>query len=357
MTVAPSIPIFDGHNDALLRMGEDDFSFLDWNAFGGLDLPRAQSGGFAGGFFAVYVHTKGLVLPRNPDSAMKMLTSALSNVAEPDQLPDLDYARAEALAMMARLFRLEWDSGGRLKVVRTAAELKLALQTGVMAAVLHLEGAEPIDTNLDALEVFYQAGMRSLGIVHSRPNAFAHGVPIEFNRSPDTGPGLTDAGRELVKACNRLRIMVDLSHLNEKGFWEVAELSNAPLVATHSCAHALCASTRNLTDEQIRSIGESGGMIGLNFHVGFLRDDGAIDADTPLEVAVQHIAHMVNMAGIDCVGLGSDYDYIVPPKGIKTAAELSNLVEALRDAGFNGEELEKLLYRNWIRVLRETWGE
>jgi membrane dipeptidase len=258
--------------------------------------------------------------------------------------------------MMAALFRLERESDGAIRVVRTAAALERAVAEGVLAAILHLEGAEPIDTGLDALEVFYQAGLRSLGIVHSRPNAFAHGVPIGFNRSPDTGPGLTGAGRELVHACNRLRIMIDLSHLNEKGFWEVAELSNAPLVATHSCAHALSPSTRNLTDEQIRAIGQTHGMIGLNFHTSFLRDDGAVDADTPLSVAVQHITHMVEIAGIDCIGLGSDYDYIVAPREIATVEDLPNLVEALRAAGLEGEDLEKLLYRNWIRVLKETWG-
>jgi membrane dipeptidase len=258
--------------------------------------------------------------------------------------------------MVASLFRLERESGGQVCVVRTAAEMEQAIESDVLAAILHFEGAEPIDPDLDALEVFYQAGMRSLGLVHSRPNAFAHGVPIAFGRSPDTGPGLTDAGRELVKACNRLRIMIDLSHLNEKGFWEVAELSDAPLVATHSCAHAICASTRNLTDEQIKAVGETHGMIGLNFQTSFLRPDGKVDADTPLSVPVQHIRHMVDIAGIDCVGIGADYDYIVAPAEIATAADLPNLVEALRAAGFEGEDLEKLLYRNWLRVLRETWG-
>jgi membrane dipeptidase len=355
VTTPAPLPIIDGHNDALLRMHSDHYSFLRRNQIGGLDLPRSRDGGLAGGFFAVYVRGKGLILPSDPEAAIKQVMAALSAEAEPD-LPDLEYSRAEALAMMAGLFRLEAESAGAITVVRTADELERAIAGGVLAAILHLEGAEPIDPNLDALEVFYQAGMRSLGLVHSRANAFAHGVPIGFNQSPDTGPGLTEAGRELVRACNRLRILIDLSHLNEKGFWEVAALSNAPLVATHSCAHALSASTRNLTDEQIRAVGETRGMIGLNFHTSFLRAEGAVEADTPLAVAVRHITHMVDLAGIDCVGLGSDYDYIVAPREIATVADLPNLVHALRDAGFVGEALEKLLYRNWARVLRETWG-
>jgi membrane dipeptidase len=355
MTNAAPLPIIDGHNDTLLRMRLDGLSFLERNDFGGLDLPRARQGGFAGGFFAVYVRAKGLHLPRDPVAAIKEVQAALSATAEPE-LPDLAYSQNEALAMMASLFRLERDSGGAVRVVRTAAELEQCIHANVLAAILHFEGAEPIDPGLDALEVFYQAGMRSLGLVHSRPNAFAHGVPIGFGRSPDTGPGLTDAGRDLVKACNRLRIMIDLSHLNEKGFWEAAEISDAPLVATHSCAHAICACTRNLTDEQIRAVGQTRGMIGLNFQTSFLRPDGQVSADTPLSVPVQHIAHMVDIAGIDCVGIGADYDYIVAPREIATAADLPNLVDALRAAGFQGEDLDKLLYRNWIRVLREAWG-
>lgn len=348
--------VFDGHNDALLRIQDIGFSFLDRNTFGGFDLPRATDGGIVGSFFAVYVRAKGFELPADPEDAIKMTVQAFSIEGDPPELPDLDYSRAQALRMMADLFRLERESTGRLKVVRTADDLERAIAEGVHAAVLHIEGAEPIDPELNALEVFYHAGLRSLGIVHSRPNIFGHGVPLNFPSSPDTGPGLTDAGKELVRACNRLRIMIDLSHLNEKGFWEVAELSDAPLVATHSCAHALSASPRNLTNDQLKAIGHTGGMVGLNFHVGFLREDGAIDSDTPLEVAVRHIDHMVDMAGIDCVGMGSDYDYIIAPKAIGTAADLPNLVAALRTHGYKGDDLEKLLYKNWVRVLRTTWG-
>ncbi len=136
---------------------------------------------------------------------------------------------------------------------------------------------EAIDTRLEALDVFHAAGLRSLGPVWSRPNAFAHGVPFDFPRGPDTGPGLTAAGKRLVQACNRLGVLVDLSHLNEAGFWDVARISDAPLVATHSCAWALASSPRNLTDAQLDAIRASGGIVGINFHKGFLRADG--DAD------------------------------------------------------------------------------
>ncbi len=190
-------------------------------------------------------------------------------------LPALDpvFAQKYTLAMVARLFRLERESQGQVKVVRTADELEDCLQKGILAIVLHFEGAEALDRALDALEVFYQAGLRSLGLVWSRPNDFGYGVPFRFPHTPDIGPGLTEAGKRLVQECNRLGILLDLAHLNERGFWDVARLSDAPLVVTHSAAYALCPSTRNLTDRQLETIKASGGIVGLNFDVADLRED------------------------------------------------------------------------------------
>src|ERR687885_810159 len=121
--------------------------------------------------------------------------------------------------------------------------------------VLHIEGAEAIDPELEALELWYAAGLRSLGPVWSRPNAFGEGVPFAFPASPDTGPGLTRAGKALVRRCAELGIAVDLSHLNEAGFWDVARLDQGPLIASHSGAHALAAASRNLTDAQLDAVG------------------------------------------------------------------------------------------------------
>ena len=135
-------------------------------------------------------------------------------------------------------------------------------------------GSQAIDADLNALEVFYQAGLRSLGIVWFGPMRSRMACHSSSHIHPDLGPGLTDAGRELVHACNRMGILLDLSHLNEQGFWDVAALSEKPLVATHSNAHALSPSTRNLTDKQLDAIRESEGMVGLNFSVHDLRDDG-----------------------------------------------------------------------------------
>jgi membrane dipeptidase len=269
----------------------------------------------------------------------------------------IDHGRAQsaAIAMMAPLYRLERESAGRLTVARTVDDLARCIQTGTLGAILHLEGAEPIDPELDALEVFYQAGLRSLGLVWSRPNAFGHGVPFAFPRSPDTGPGLTDAGRDLVRACNRLGIMLDLSHLNERGFWDMARLSEAPLVATHSNAHALCPVTRNLTDAQLNAIRESDGMVGVAFDVSMLRADGSRDPDTGLGDIVRHIDYLVGRLGIDGVGFGSDFDGTTVPRELGDVAGLPRLLATLREHGYDETSTRKLAHENWLRVLEKTW--
>ena len=266
------------------------------------------------------------------------------------------YSQGVVLRQMADLFKLQAASDGQVKVVRRADELQSCIDAGIFAAILHFEGAEAIDEDLNALEVYYQAGMRSLGIVWSRPTIFAHGVPIAFPSTPDIGPGLTEAGARLVKRCNELGIMIDLSHMNEAGFWDVAALSDAPLVATHSNVHALCQISRNLTDKQLDAIKASDGMVGLNFATGFLNEDGAWDSDRPLDVMVRHLDYLVERLGETRVGLGSDYDGARVPDAVGDVLKLPNLIAALQAAGYNDELLHKLSHQNWVRVLRQTWG-
>ncbi len=340
--------VFDGHNDVLLRLGRPDGggpgAFFERGDRGHLDLPRAREGGFGGGFFSVWIPS-----PREqtPERTPRKLPPAL----------DTAYALRQSVAATAMLFRIEDRSDGKFRVVRSAAELQRCLDEEVMPAVLHFEGADAIDTDLDTLHVLYRAGLRSLGLVWGRPNAFAEGVAVHFQRSPDTGPGLTEAGRNLVRACNNLRIMIDVSHLNERGFWEVAALTDAPLVATHSNAYALCASTRNLTDPQLDAITASDGMVGLNFAVNFLREDATRNASTPLEVMVRHIDYLVERVGIDRVGFGSDFDGVLISQEIGDVSGLPKLMSALQDRGYDDGALRKLAHENWIRVLRKTWGE
>src|SRR5258708_12142267 len=124
--------------------------------------------------------------------------------------------------MASILLRLARERSGRFRICRTVEDIRHCMQAGVLAAVLHIEGAEAIDPEFETLDVLHQAGLRSLGPVWSRSNAFGHGVPFRCPSSPDTGPGLTDLGKDLIRACNRLHILIDLSHLNERGVWDVA---------------------------------------------------------------------------------------------------------------------------------------
>lgn len=363
MTGDQALPILDGHNDTLLQLylAERGLErpFLHRTDAGHIDLPRAREGGLGGGFFAVFVppgSVHGSTVTITPiDFDVTVTTDGYA--VRPFPAIDPVYAQRATLAMVARLFRLEEQAAGQIRVVRTTEALVAALRTGVLAVILHFEGAEAIDPDLDALDVFYQAGLRSLGPVWSRPNAFGHGVPFRYPASPDTGPGLTTAGRALVRACNRLGILLDLSHLNEQGFWDVAALSEAPLVATHSAAHALCPSTRNLTDRQLDAIKESDGLVGMNFEVSALRADGYDEPNTPLDILVRQVDYLVERLGIERVGFGSDFDGATMPRAIGDVAGLPRLMAALRGHGYDEDALRKLAQENWLRILRQTWRQ
>jgi membrane dipeptidase len=319
--------ILDGHNDLVLRTwrGEEPKH---------IDLSTAAEADFAGGFFALYVPSPQ---PKEPRTAHYSLPLA-------DPIPTEEAARVAA------------------ELYETLRSLPVEIATSVddfrpgrVTAIVHLEGADPLAPDLSDLEDWYERGLRSLGLVWSRGNAFAEGVPFRFPASPDTGPGLTAAGKALVRRCNELGMLVDLSHLNEAGFWDVARLSTAPLVATHSNAHALCASTRNLTDAQLDAIGASGGVVGINFAVSFLREDGGQDRTTPLSEIVRHAAYVAERIGVDHIAFGSDFEGAVVPDALGGTAGLPQLVDAFRAAGFEDEAVEKITHRNWLRVLGETW--
>jgi membrane dipeptidase len=341
--------VFDGHNDALGQLqkaGDPAERFVTGLPDRHLDLPRARAGGLAGGLFAVNP-------PSPPGEVIAEEFSWELSYAEPVEHGE---AAAFALGAIGRAHALAAASDGAIAIVTDAAGLDRCRADGTLAMVLHLEGAEPIDPELAALDAWHAAGVRSLGLVWSRPSAFGHGVPFRFPASPDTGPGLTAAGRALVRRCAQLRILVDVSHLNAAGFADVARLAVAPIVASHCACHALCAASRNLTDEQLREIGRSGGLVGVVFAVPFLRDDGHDDPDTPLSTLVAHIRHAADVAGLDHVALGSDFDGATMPAQIGDVAGLPRLMQALRDGGFSAAEVDQIAWGNWRRVLGQVWG-
>ena len=347
-------PVFDGHNDFLLRLlrnpANREAIWLTGEGKGHLDLPRMKAGGFAGGFFAVYIPS-----PKAHDAPD--YEALMNNPPYDLPLPDLIGDAAAQPVAMAMVGHLMWmERTGALAICRSTADIRAAMAAGKIAAILHMEGAEAIGGDLDALHVWHAAGLRSLGPVWSRPTVFGHGVPFRFPGEPDTGPGLTEAGKRLVAECNALKIMLDLSHLNEAGFNDVAALSDAPLVATHSNAHAVTRSTRNLTDRQLRMIADSKGMVGLNYATSFLREDGKQSADIGWEPVLRHMDHLLSVLGEDHLGLGSDFDGATIPQGIGDVAGLPNLLEAFRAHGYGEALIEKLAWKNWLAVLDRTWG-
>src|SRR6266700_7943064 len=362
-----SLQILDGHNDVVSKLLEAERAavrsapadgahergrrFFERGDIGHIDLPRALEGGFAGGLFSIYVSADPQAAP--PAGPYKGDVDG-----EPVTFPrplELGYAQRTSLAQMGLLYRLQRESQQQLRIVRTLEELNQSLRDLAVAAVVHFEGAEAIDPRLEMLEVFYAAGLRSVGPVWSRPNDFGEGVPYLFPHSPDTGPGLTDPGKALVRACNELGIVVDVSHINEKGFWDIAALSGAPLVATHSNAHALTPSPRNLTDRQLDAIKESHGIVGVNFYVGFLREDGGDDPATPISRIVEHVQYLTDRIGVEHVGFGADLDGARIPDEVHDVAGLPRVVAALQVAGFDEAALRKLSHENWLRVLGATW--
>lgn len=345
------IPFFDGHNDLLLKMtlrGVTAEEVRDGHGKGQIDMPRARAGGLGGGFFALFVPTPGA--PGLNMAAMRQESYDLPLPPELDQPTAMEGVR-QGIAHFNRLAEL-----GVITPCTTAAALEVALHGPTLAAILHMEGAEAIGPELAELDELYAAGLRSIGPVWSRSTIFGHGVPFRFPSTSDIGPGLTEAGKALVQECNRRRIMIDLSHLNMAGLRDVAAISDAPLVATHSNAHAVTPSARCLTDDELRLIAETGGVVGINYGTCFLRPDGRFISDCPVDDVLRHLDHLLSIMGEDGVAFGSDFDGAILPDWMKDVSGLAPLRDALVAHGLDEALMEKLLWRNWMRVLKETWG-
>jgi len=350
----PAIPILDGHNDTLTRVFVDDGggieAFLGDSEVGHLDLTRARRGGLAAGFFALFIRSKDSTpdseTDRDPSGGWTSTPPAIAH----------DWAAAETTRLLDCLDDLLDAATEDLLLCRNLDDVQTAITGKPLGIILHLEGCEMISPDLRELDMLISRGVRSLGPVWSRPNCFGTGIRFGWPSSNDIGPGLTEAGKSLVRACNERHVLIDLSHLNYRGFLDVAEISTAPLVATHCGCHALAESARNLTDAQLRIIADSGGLVGCNFFTGDLRGDGKFDSDMPLTRMVEHIDHLVATMGIEHVALGSDFDGADMCEEMRDVSCLPNLLTMLDERGWSGESLQQLCHGNWIRVLDATWS-
>ena len=304
---------YDSHMDTpseLLRglqLGEDGAHQVD--------LPKLKRGGVDGAFFALYTPAEYA-----PDQATRY---ALQMLAAAQDAVD---AFPESLALAT-----------------SSADAALNRQQGRISVFLGMENASPIQESLPLLRLFHRLGVRYVTLTHNGDNAVADSA-AEGSR----WGGLSPFGREVVLEMNRLGMLVDLSHASDATFWDCLRLSKAPIVATHSCCRALCGHRRNLTDEMLKALGEQDGYVGINFYPFFLSER----PDPGVREIADHIDHAVALAGLDHVGIGSDYDGIeVTPVGMEDVSKMGVLQEELLRRGYAAADIDQIMGGNLLAVL------
>ncbi len=274
-----------------------------------------------------------------------------------------------ALGQIARLYT-EAEQSKRCVVCRTHEEISRALDSKKIGFLITMEGVEPLGDDLDLLRVFYELGVRAIGLTHARTNAAGHGGI--FAASGSSPEGLTPFGRDLVRECEKLGVIVDLAHINPAGFKEIVDLTTKPLIVSHTNSRKFYDVERNISDEQIKMIGQRRGVIGVNSVLVSPKQE-----TSTLDCYVDHIQHMASLIGIDCVGIGFDFFEFIyrqwPESKKKWMAEklttphfipdltnhshARNLTRKLIERGFSDDDIEKLLRGNWLRVPHEHPGE
>jgi membrane dipeptidase len=290
------------------------------NLLGHVDLPRMRDGGVAGQFFSFWT------MPYPERGCGRSVA---------DQLDALDQAMAK--------------HPGELAWTRTGAEVRAAKAAGRIAALGGIEGGQALEGQLDAIEAFARRGVRYLGLLHFSANAI--GRPAR-GRGEDPHEGLTGFGRDVVRECERCGVIVDLAHINRRGFFDALALATVPPIVSHTGVLGVHRHWRNIDDEQLRAVADKGGCVGVIFARRFL-------GGASIEAVVDHLLHILDVAGEDVAALGSDFDgFVVPPEGLEDVAALPNLTVALSRRGITTPVLEKILGGNVLRVLDSVpaWG-
>ncbi|MGI8655592.1 MAG: membrane dipeptidase [Pyrinomonadaceae bacterium] len=359
MKLHRSAIIVDGHNDIPTIMVDDDYDIATPSAGKyHTDLARMKQGGMTGEFFSIYVDGK---YAKEGGAARRAM-----------DLIDVVYRAAERYP-------------DRLMIATSAADIRRAKRDGKIAALMGIEGGHAIENSLSALRDFYRLGVRYMTLTHNNTNDWA-----DSSRDKPLHNGLTDFGKEVVREMNRLGMLVDVSHVSDKTMSDVLDVSTAPVIASHSSARALDSHPRNIPDDLLRRIAKNGGVVMVNFYTVFI-DQKAYDADkerdqklkpqldalkekfkgdgkrleeeqsklyaanplppTPLSVLIDHIDHIAKVAGIDHVGLGSDFDGgVTLPEGVKNISELPNITYELLRRGYSEQDVRKILGENFLRA-------
>lgn len=266
---------------------------------------------------------------------------------------------ARTRQMMAAIHQEEQDCSDILTIVRDPTDMDTARSEGRMYTLIGLEGLKSIGEDLDLLDEFYEFGARHAGLTWNEENPLGTGVL----GNPDRG--LTDAGRHAVQKIQRLGMLLDVSHLNDASFWDLLDVADGPVIASHSNSRALCPNLRNLTDQQIKELSRTGGVIGLNSFNEFVHTD---ESKQDIEHLLRHLIHMVEVAGIDHVGFGFDFSEFLCGEtlssfssqansftiGLEDASKIPNLIHAMHKAGFSDAETNKIAFENWHRVMRQV---
>jgi membrane dipeptidase len=359
--------VVDTHADTTQFFMDDAFDLArppyDWLHF---DLDKAEAGNVGGEFFAIYVDSR---------------------------LPREEYART-AYRLIDSLYQQVARNSSRMVMAYTADDIERARRgpRPRLAALMGVEGGHAIENDLRHLRNFYRLGVRYMTLTHSNNNEWA-----DSSGEKPLHDGLTARGRDVVHEMNRLGMLVDISHVSDKTFYDVIAATRAPVIASHSAARALTDSPRNMTDDMLRAVAKNGGVVMVVFYSGFVNEEfrRAFAAQTPERNAalaelrqqiegkpyaeryrlmdefgrrwaakiprppfrsiIDHIDHVVKVAGIDHVGLGSDFDGIPAlPAGIDSAADLPRITQALLDRGYTEQQIRKILGGNFLRVMRQA---
>jgi membrane dipeptidase len=356
--------VIDTHDDTTQRLLDPHFDIAVPHADGNIDLPRMRDGGLTAIFFSIWINGKIL----GPDAVKQAL----------DQI--------DAVREMVRKHPNDFI------LATTADDIREAKKQHKIAALMGVEGGHMMGNDLAVLRTFAALGVRYMTLTHMQNNEWA-----DSSTATPEHNGLTDFGRDVVREMNRLGMMVDVSHISDKTFYDVLEVSKAPVIASHSSCRALCNAPRNMTDDMIRDLAKHGGVIQINYHVGFLsqefRDYEKAHPETEKEIndeikkrcgtdesctsvagdqivrdfmkegklpkvdwtlIIDHIDHAVKIAGADHVGLGSDFDGAVMPLGMEDATHLPQITDALLKKGYSESDIRKILGENTLRVLSEA---
>jgi membrane dipeptidase len=356
--------VVDTHDDTTQRFLDGDFDLAPRNARGSIDIPRMKEGGLGAIFFSVWIPSK-ITGPRAVKRALDQIDAVLEQVRK---------------------------HSGDLALATTAAEIREARKHGKIAALLGVEGGHMIDSDLGVLRSYAALGVRYMTLTHSGNVEWA-----DSSTDKAVHNGLSDFGKEVVREMNRLGMMVDISHVSDKAFYDALEASKAPLIASHSSCRAICEAARNMTDDMIRALATKGGVMQINYHVGFLSQEfrSAEKAHPELEQTIaleiqkrcgdkegcqliegdkitreyvlqgklprvdwtkiiEHIDHAVKVAGVDHVGLGSDFDGANMPFGMEDATKLPQITEALLRKGYSESDVRKILGENTLRLMADV---